>query len=69
MLLSVGLVASILLIFFWDEQATIGGESHSVVLFILVFFLSLVDCTSSVLFLPFMAMFKYVRTILIMSAD
>ena len=31
---------------------------HSTALFVLVFFLSLVDCTSSVLFLPFMGIFK-----------
>ena len=31
---------------------------HSTSLFVLVFFLSLVDCTSSVLFLPFMAIFR-----------
>ncbi len=36
----------------------IGGQDHSTALFVLVFFLSLVDCTSSVLFLPFMGVFK-----------
>lgn len=35
-----------------------GGVEHSTVLLVLVFFLSLVDCTSSVTFLPFLASFK-----------
>jgi len=46
------------LAFFWDSTAYVGGEEHSVGLFTLLFFLSLVDCTSSVLFVPFMASFK-----------
>lgn len=36
----------------------VGGVEHSTVLLILVFFASLVDCTSSVTFLPFLANFK-----------
>lgn len=35
-----------------------GGVEHSTVLLVLVFFLSLVDCTSSVTFLPFLSRFK-----------
>ena len=35
-----------------------GGVEHSTVLLVLVFFLSIVDCTSSVTFLPFLAHFK-----------
>lgn len=36
----------------------IAGESHSTALLVLQFFLALVDCTSSVAFLPFMSVFK-----------
>ena len=54
----VGVVSSILLVFLWDETVTIDGGDYSVALFALVFSLSLVDCSSSVLFLPFMAMFR-----------
>ena len=59
-LLCIGTLASILLAFFWDETTYFAGAEHSTALFTLVFFLSLVDCTSSVLFLPFMATFRAV---------
>lgn len=54
----VGSVASILLAFFWKETSVVAGEEHSTALLVLMFFLSLVDCTSSVVFLPFMNLFK-----------
>ena len=53
-----GSASSSLLVSFWDRTSVIGGKEHSTALFALVFFLSLVDCTSSVLFLPFMGVFK-----------
>ncbi len=59
-LLFVGCLSSLLLIFLWDVTATVGGEERSVGLFALVFFLSLVDCTSSVLFMPYMARFRQI---------
>uniref|UniRef100_A0A803JIJ2 Riboflavin transporter n=1 Tax=Xenopus tropicalis TaxID=8364 RepID=A0A803JIJ2_XENTR len=49
-----GIVASFLLAFFWRETTWVGGELHSTGFLVLTFFLSLVDCTSSVTFLPFM---------------
>lgn len=55
-LLSVGTLASLLLVPLWD--ATSPDGRHSVGLLALLFFLSLVDCTSSVLFLPFMSTFR-----------
>jgi len=58
LLLVVGSVASLLLALFWDKTAVIGGSPRSLGLFVLVFFLSLVDCTSSVLFMPYMSAFK-----------
>ncbi|OCT62563.1 riboflavin transporter 2 [Xenopus laevis] len=49
-----GIVASFLLAFFWRETTWVGGELHSTGFLALTFFLSIVDCTSSVTFLPFM---------------
>ncbi|NXM69681.1 S52A3 protein, partial [Serilophus lunatus] len=51
---SVGVIACLLLSFLWDHTSLIAGKSQSVAFMILTFFLALVDCTSSVTFLPFM---------------
>lgn len=63
-LLSIGVLSCILLAFFWDTTTIVAGASHSTAFFIITFFLSLVDCTSSVTFLPFMMQLpaKYVTT-------
>ncbi|NXT18582.1 S52A3 protein, partial [Syrrhaptes paradoxus] len=53
-ILAVGVVASLLLAFLWDYTSSISGRTHSTAFLILTFFLALVDCTSSVTFLPFM---------------
>lgn len=53
-ILSIGLLASLLLVFLWKETTLLAGQLHSTAFLILTFFLSLVDCTSSVTFLPFM---------------
>ncbi|XP_078274941.1 solute carrier family 52, riboflavin transporter, member 3-A [Rhinoraja longicauda] len=53
-IISIGLLASLLLVFFWRETTLLAGKLHSTAFLILTFFLSLVDCTSSVTFLPFM---------------
>ncbi|XP_028285959.1 riboflavin transporter 2 [Parambassis ranga] len=52
-IISLGTVASFLLGFFWKEPVVVAGASRSVALFVLTFFLAVVDCTSSVTFLPF----------------
>ena len=57
-LLTIGTLASLLLALFWHETTVVGGTEHSTALFVLVFFLATVDCTSSVLFMPFMAVFR-----------
>ncbi|XP_077192478.1 solute carrier family 52, riboflavin transporter, member 3 [Paroedura picta] len=54
LLVSMGTVACVLLAFLWDRTTFVGGNRHSVAFFVLAFVLSLVDCTSSVTFLPFM---------------
>uniref|UniRef100_A0A1A7X7M3 Riboflavin transporter n=3 Tax=Iconisemion striatum TaxID=60296 RepID=A0A1A7X7M3_9TELE len=53
-IVGLGIVATFLLSFFWRQTVTIAGSLHSVPLLILSFLLSVVDCTSSVTFLPFM---------------
>lgn len=53
-IVGLGIVATFLLSFFWRHTVTIGGSLHSVPLLALSFLLSVVDCTSSVTFLPFM---------------
>ncbi|XP_074841659.1 riboflavin transporter 2-like [Carettochelys insculpta] len=57
-LLSLGALACLLLAFCWQETTVVGGAPHSTALLVLLFFLSLVDCTSSVTFLPFMLRFR-----------
>ncbi|NWV37631.1 S52A3 protein, partial [Grantiella picta] len=53
-IVSVGVVACLLLAFLWNHTSIIAGMSHSIPFLVLTFFLALVDCTSSVTFLPFM---------------
>ncbi|KAM7382516.1 hypothetical protein PAMP_002243 [Pampus punctatissimus] len=49
-----GIIATFLLAFFWRHTVTVGGLLHSLPLLVFSFLLSVVDCTSSVTFLPFM---------------
>lgn len=67
MVVSIGTVASFLLAFLWHRTTYVAGQLHSTAFFILIFFLSLVDCASSITFLPFMARFdsRYVTTFFI----
>ncbi len=53
-IVGLGIIATFLLAFFWQHTVAIGGSLHSVPLLVLSFLLSVVDCTSSVTFLPFM---------------
>ncbi|RUS70759.1 hypothetical protein EGW08_021478 [Elysia chlorotica] len=57
-IISLGTVACLLLAMLWDVTSEIAGSRHSTALLILQFFLALVDCTSSVAFLPFMFTLK-----------
>lgn len=50
-----GSIACILLTLFWDKTSHIFGSTRSTALIVLSFFVALVDCTSTVTFLPFMA--------------
>lgn len=62
-----GSVAAVLLASFYQETAYFWGEERSVALLALAFFLALVGCTSSVLFMPYMGRFRdiYLITYLI----
>ncbi|XP_071326280.1 solute carrier family 52, riboflavin transporter, member 3-B [Trachinotus anak] len=53
-IVGLGIIATFLLAFFWRHTVTIWSSLHSVPLLVLSFLLSVVDCTSSVTFLPFM---------------
>ncbi len=55
--LFIGFCSCLLLITAWDKTLYLMGRQRSVVLFVATFGLALVDCTSSVTFLPFMARF------------
>ena len=57
-IISVGVTSSVMSAFLWQTTSTIGDEEHSIALFIFYFLMSLCDCTSTVIFLPFMALLK-----------
>lgn len=54
----VGIAACTLLAFFWKETSYIAGAERSTALLVLCFVFSMVDCASSVTFLPYMATFR-----------
>ena len=54
------ILSMLLLSLFWDRTAVIASENRSVALLILVFLASISCCTSSVVFLPYMARFPSV---------
>ncbi|XP_071089305.1 solute carrier family 52, riboflavin transporter, member 3-B-like [Haliotis cracherodii] len=58
LIIGIGGTSCLLLAFFWNTTSYIAGANHSTALLILNFFLAFVDCTSSVVFLPYMAHFK-----------
>ncbi|KAM6977576.1 solute carrier family 52, riboflavin transporter, member 3-A [Aplochiton taeniatus] len=62
--LSIGVVSCFLLAFFWDQTTVVAGMRRSTAFFIITFCLALVDCTSSVTFMPFMMQLpaKYITT-------
>lgn len=57
-ILPIGIVACLLLVFFWDVTSYVGGVLRSTPLLCLSFFIAIVDCTSSVAFTPFMSRLK-----------
>uniref|UniRef100_G1P9T1 Riboflavin transporter n=1 Tax=Myotis lucifugus TaxID=59463 RepID=G1P9T1_MYOLU len=53
--LCVGTIACTLFAFLWNVTSWVLGSLRSITFMVLTFFLALVDCTSSVTFLPFMS--------------
>lgn len=53
--LIVGTIACVLFAILWDMTSWVLGGHHSIAFIVLTFLLALVDCTSSVTFLPFMS--------------
>ena len=51
-------VSCLLMSILWRDTSVIAGKEHSTALLVLVFFLALMACTSSVTFIPFMGKFK-----------
>ena len=58
LIIFIGAAACLLLAFFWDHTSYIFGEERSTSLLSLSALLALVDTTSSVVFLPYMAVYK-----------
>ena len=54
----IGIAACALLAFFWKETSFVAGAERSTALLVLCFFLAMVNCLSSVTFLPYMATFR-----------
>lgn len=57
LIIIVGMVSTVMLHSFWNKTAIINGKERSLYLFIFASLLALVDCTSSVVYLPYMANF------------
>ncbi|XP_062396796.1 solute carrier family 52, riboflavin transporter, member 3-A [Sardina pilchardus] len=62
--LALGVLSCVLLAALWRRTSWVLGQERSTAFFVLTFFLALVDCTSSVTFLPFMMQLpaKYVTS-------
>ncbi|CAF3523592.1 unnamed protein product [Rotaria sp. Silwood1] len=54
----IGMLSCLLLIFFWSNTTIIINEKRSTALLILAFFLSLLDCTSSISFADYIHRFR-----------
>ena len=52
-----GVVTCVLLAIFWHHTSVLFNKTRSVPLFVLSFFLALVDCTSTVVYIPYMERF------------
>lgn len=67
LLFIIGILSCLFLALWYKETTMIDGKAHSVVLMVLVFFLALVDCTSSVVFLTFMSFYdpRYITALYI----
>lgn len=57
-IMSMGAIACFTLVFIWEETLNIAGAERSIGLLSCVFLMSFVDCTSTVVFLAYMANLK-----------
>ena len=57
-IIGVGMAMCLSLVFLWDQTASIAGKERSVGLLSAASILALVDCTSSVVYIPYMAKLK-----------
>uniref|UniRef100_A0A1B0GK16 Riboflavin transporter n=1 Tax=Lutzomyia longipalpis TaxID=7200 RepID=A0A1B0GK16_LUTLO len=62
-ILGIGCMAALAMCFVYDITAYVAGMQRSVWLFVVVFFLALVGCSSSVLFMPYMGRFREIYLI------
>ena len=60
-----GVVTCVLLAIFWDQTSFLFNKTRSVPLLVLSFFLALVDCTSTLVYIPYMERFpdKYISAL------
>lgn len=67
LLFLIGILSCLFLAIWFKKTTKVDGKPHSVALMVLVFTLALVDCTSSVVFLTFMAMYdpRYITALYI----
>lgn len=63
MVLFIGTISALLTSFLYKYTMIIGAKEYSLSLYILVFFLALNGCTSSVLFMPYMGRFREIYLI------
>ena len=66
-LILLGVVTCVLLAVFWDYTTVLFNKRHGVALLVLSFFLALVDCTSSLVYIPYMERFpdRYISALFI----
>jgi len=66
-IIGIGIITCILLAIFWDHTAVVFGNLHSVPFLVLSFFLSIVDCTSTLVYIPYMERFpeQYINALFI----
>ena len=62
-----GIITCVLLAIFWDYTSVLFNKRRSVPLIVLSFFLALVDCTSTLVYIPYMERFpeKYISALFI----
>ncbi|CDW58361.1 Riboflavin transporter 2 [Trichuris trichiura] len=57
LIIAIDALTSLLLSFFWHKTSPAFDQSHSISLFVLFFIHAMIDCTSSVLYMPYMCNF------------